>query len=318
MDGKIKLVAMAALGFVAFVGGRAKGHVSGVRHALSRVENLRRLAECRPGEEGCEWVYSQGHPRAGDPFGEHPGGDLHPAERHVRRYRPFAGLPLLETVEFDVARPLPREMRPTGMPPWWEEHVDDPRADEYREWMRREDEGVNRQKWALRRLRHGRWAGLQAEARWRLGQRVGADRSLHLDFEAHNDAPVPLEFTGLRLTYLYRNPAIERLRGRAAPRMPLPEFEEGSIKVVLPGEVLRWSVEFEDATKRLAEHGMTAWPVFTLPRPGGVLYRLLPNMGRDGRIAMERLKKLAFRYLAVELVDGRGGTRKVKAKLIPS
>ena len=319
---KLKVGAVAALGAAAFVAGRARGRVSGIREALGMAEAFRYAAECRAEEEGgvCQWVYPRGHPRAGEPFGERPDGEpLHPFERDARRYRPFAGLPLLETVEFDAARPLPPADRPPDAPPWWQEDAeDDPRATEYREHLRREDERVARQRWVLQRLRGGRLGGLLMEPRAWFGPTVGADRSLRLSVEVRNGAPTTVEVKELRLTYLYKNAATELLRGRAAPRAALPEFGEGGPSRALPpGGALRWSAEIGQAGRRLAEHGMRVLPTHALPRPGGLLYRVLPRTGMAGRIGMERLRELNRRRLAVELVDVRGGRRKAGVEFVP-
>ena len=314
MDGRTRLGLTVLFGVLAFALGWLKGYVSGARHALNRVDSLRRLAECRTAEDGCEWVYPKGHPDAGEPFGGHPFGGLHPAEHYVRHYRPFQGLALLETIEFDAARRLPGGMQPSGTMSWWEEPVDE----EHREWVRLEDEKVRYRRWILQRLRYGRWAGLRTGVRFRIGPRNDGGRSLHLEIEVCNDSPVTLGLAEMRLTYLYRNPAVEWLRGRYAPRMPLQEFGNNTVRDVLPGESLRWSAEVKKPREKLAEYGMQIWPVFTLPRPGGVLYKTLPKTGRDGQIAVERLRGLAFWWLAVELVDRRGRTRKVKMDLLTS
>ena len=245
---------------------------------------------------------------------------MHFLERYARRYRPFAGLPLLETVEFDAARPLPTGGRPPNEPPWWEEDgADDPRAGEYQEYLRREDERVARHRWVIARLLRGRLAGLRMEPRARLGPPAGGDRSLRLTVEARNGGLAVLETRELRLTRLYKKAVTESLLGRTAPRMSLPEFGEGGPpRALSPGETLRWSTEIDNARGRLAEHGMGILPVFALPRPGGLFYRALPITGMVGRIAAERLREVGSWRLAVELVDARGARRKVGVGLAPS
>ena len=72
MGDKLKASALVLFGGAAFTAGWIKGHVSGIRHALSLVERLKRYAECRGNADGCEWVYPTGHPREGERFGESP------------------------------------------------------------------------------------------------------------------------------------------------------------------------------------------------------------------------------------------------------
>lgn len=302
---------LATFGAAAFAAGWTRGHLSGIRRGLMMVENLKRFAECRGEGDGCQWVYPQGHPRAGEPFGEHPpDGKLRSVERTFRCLRPFAGVPLLETIEFDVARRLPRRPPPPNLPPWWEPGTESPRASKVREHFRRQDERVRRQREAMRHLRRRLFGGLRVRAR--------RDRSLTV--EAENTALVALEVRELRLTYVYRRPLVERLFGQNTPRMPLvvPSGEEAPPRSVAPGETLRWSVPMRGVEEQLEQAGMRVWPDTRLMRLNDPLSERLARHGGASLRVVNLLRRLTYWRLAVELVDGGGKSRKAELRYVPT
>ena len=247
MGDKSKASALVLFGGAAFTAGWIKGHLSGIRHALGMVERLRRYAECRSNADGCEWVYPTGHPREGERFGESPEDTPHFIEREARCYRPFSGLPLLETVEFDAAKSLPPRRMPPDLPPWWERERSGSGLSEYQERKRGEDERVCHQRELLRHFRRRMFGGLRIMARSQR-QRLDGDRSrrsITLTVEIENTALVPLEVRKLYLTYVYQHPLTERLFGYTTPRRPLPGLtsqDESPPKLVAAGGHVEYTV----------------------------------------------------------------------------
>lgn len=323
MGGKSKAGALVLFGGAAFAAGWIKGHVSGIRQALGLVERLRRYAECRSNEDGCEWVYPPGHPREGEPFGDYPKDGLRFVEREARCYRPFTGLPLLETIEFDAAKTLPRRRVPPDLPPWWEWGTSGPGLGEYRERKRREDERVRYQRELLRHLRRRLFGGLRMVARSRRKHLADSDRSrrsVTLALEVENTALVPLEAKELHLTYVYQNPLVERIFGHTTPRRPLPglDAQDGSPpKIVAAGENVRYAVTMREVRGVLVGVGLDTWPDTRLMRlEDPVSVRLAARGGPSLRL-VNLLRKLTFWRLAVGLVDGRGGRLKAEVREVP-
>ena len=321
LSNKMKLGAMAVFGIAAFTTGWIKGHVSGIKVASRTVEKLRRYAECR-GTDGCDWVYPPGHPREQQPFGdrldEHSNVGSHPVEREVRRYRPFAGLRLLETIEFDLARPLPDRHMPPGVPPWWERPTGGTGWSEYQERMRRKDERVQRQRAALERLRRRLFGGLRiaAQSRRRL---LAADnrsrRSLTLTVDVTNTALVSRQTKELRLTYIYQHPLTERLFGRTTPRVPLARLEsqqDPPPKLIAPGETVQWTAIMKEVGGDLVDSGLSTWPDTRLMRLNDPLSEWLARRGGLSLWLVNLLRRLNFWRFAVEFVDDQGRWRKAE------
>lgn len=322
MGGRVKAGVLVLFGGVAFTAGWFRGHVSGIRSALGLVQSLRLYAECRGNEDGCEWVYPTGHPRQGESFGERPEGDLHFIEREARCHRPFASLPLLETVEFDAAKTLPHGRMPPDLPPWWERETSGSGWYEYRERKRREDERVLRQRELLRHFRRRMFGGLQVTARSRR-KRLDGDRSrrsVTLTVEVENTSLVPLAVKDLRLTYIYQHPLTERLFGHTTPRGTLPGLaaqDEPFPKVVAAGENVQYTVEMREVRGDLVGIGLKTWPDTRLMRlDDPVSERLARRSGLSLRL-VNLLRELTFWRLAVELVDRKDKRFKVEIQDVP-
>ena len=313
--------AVAVFGLAAFAAGWIRGHTRGFRYALGEVRRLRRHAECR-GPEGSEWVYPEGHPRAGEPFAEGadepPRGGVGPDWREYgfRHHRPFRGMPLLETIEFDIAERLPRRHLPPDLPPWWER----PEGHGYRELeadLWREHERARKQMAALRRLRRGAFGGLRVGARMR-GAPEAASNPL-LTVRVENTALAPREVSALYLTYRYQNPLVEALFGATAPEVLLTDLsrEEDPPRTVPAGDSLVWFKELGEMADLLEDGGMRLWPDFGLMALDDPLSERLADSGRLGLGIVNLLRTLASRYLAVMVVDGRGVRRKVEVRSEP-
>ena len=102
VTGSMALGTAAAGGAImALVGAFLWGFALGAKAALTNVNKMRGLAECK-GVRGCEWVFPSQHPLAGEPL---------PPEHGSRYYRPFGRVPgvrrtPLGRLEYDLAEPL--------------------------------------------------------------------------------------------------------------------------------------------------------------------------------------------------------------------
>ena len=322
MGGKLKASALVLFGGAAFTAGWIKGHVSGIRHALGLVERLRRYAECRGNADGCEWVYPTGHPREGERFGESPEDTPHFIEREARCYRPFSGLPLLETVEFDAAKSLPGKRIPPDLPPWWERETGVPGLDKYWEHKRRQDDRVRHQRGLLRHFRRRMFGGLRTMARSQR-QRLDGDRSrrsITLAVEIENTALVPLEVRKLYLTYVYQHPLTERLFGHTTPKRPLPGLtsqDESPPKFAAAGGHLEYTVVMTEVRGDLVGVGLKTWPDTRLMRLNDPVSERLARRGGLSLRLVNLLRKLTFWRLAVELEDGQGRRLKAEVREVP-
>ena len=322
MGGKLKASALVLFGGAAFTTGWIKGHVSGIHHALGLVERLRRYAECRGNEDGCEWVYPTGHPREGERFGEFPEDVPHFIEREACCYRPFSGLPLLETVEFDAAKSLPRKRLPPDLPPWWEWERSGPGLSEYREHKRRQDERVRHQRELLRHFRRRMFGGLRIMARSQRKRLAGdrSRRSITLTVEIENTALIPLEVTKLDLTYVYQHPLMEKLFGHTTPKRPLPGLavqEESPPNVIAADEHVRYTAEMSEVRGDLVGIGLKTWPDTRLMRLNDPVSERLARRGGLSLRLVNLLRELTFWRLAVELEDVRGGRLKAEVRDVP-
>ena len=322
MGGKLKASTLVLFGSVAFTTGWIKGHVSGIRHALSLVERLRRYAECRSNADGCEWVYPTGHPREGERFGESSEDAPHFIEREARCYRPFSGLPLLETVEFDAAKSLPRKRMPPDLPPWWERKTSAPGLDKYWEHKRRQDERVRHQRELVRHFRRRMFGGLRITARSRR-KRLDGDRSrrsITLTVEVENTALVPLEVRKLDLTYVYQHPLTERLFGHTTPKRPLPGLtsrDESPPKFVGAGGHVEYTLVMTEVRGDLVGVGLKTWPDTRLMRLDDPVSERLARRGGLSLRLVNLLRGLTFWRLAVELEDGQGRRLKTAVRDVP-
>jgi hypothetical protein len=226
-------------------------------------------------------------------------------------------VPLLETIEFDLAGRLPRRYEPPGSPPWWERPTTGSGYEEFEAHLWREHERVRRQREALRWLRCTILGGLKVDARMRGAPDVL--RNPLLSVKVQNTALAPREVSALYLTYCYQNLLVEALFGGSAPRAPLTHLarEGDPPRAVAAGHSLVWTKELGEMAGLLEERGMRLWPDFGLMALDDPRSETLLAFGRLGVRAVNLLRTLSSRRLAVMVVDGRSRRRKVEVRLEP-
>ena len=140
-----------------------------------------------------------------------------------------------------------------------------------------------------------------------------------LRVKVRNTALAPREVSALYLTYRYQNPLVEALFGGSAPRVPLTDLarEGDPPRPVAAGHSLVWTKELGEMAGQLEERGMRLWPDFGLMALDDPRSERLVALGRLGVGAVNLLRTLSSRDLAVMVVDGRSRRRKVEVRSEP-